>query len=210
MYEYIDKNLEKYRKQIQRLFNNSRLRISARYSPETLEKVSTAEIKKLLKKLKQKDHDFFWLMLFYVLALPEDADLEYELRELDFDFSAFLASYNATTRYVYENEIQRKSARYNEGIIALNNPSGDDTYQLMKDNIRYWVKQCEEISVDMEREVVIKQAQKAGYKKMRWDAVGDEKTCKECRKLNGQIFNIADIPPRPHYGCRCILTTIDD
>lgn len=210
MYEYIDKNLEKYRKQIQRLFNNSRLRISARYSPETLEKVSTAEIKKLLKKLKQKDHDFFWLMLFYVLDLPEDADLEYELRELDFDFSAFLASYNATTRYVYKNEIQRKSARYNEGIIALNNPSGDDTYQLMKDNIRYWVKQCEEVSVDMEREVVIKQAEKAGYKKMRWDAVGDEKTCKECRKLNGQIFNIADIPPRPHYGCRCILTTIDD
>ena len=149
-------------------------------------------------------------MLFYILALPEDADLEYELRELDFDFSAFLASYNATTRYVYKNETQRKSARYNEGIIALNNPSGDDTYQLMKDNIRYWVKQCEEISVDMEREVVIKQAQKAGYKKMRWDAVGDEKTCKECRKLNGQIFNIADIPPRPHYGCRCILTTIDD
>lgn len=210
MYEYIDKNLEKYRKQIQRLFNNSRLRISARYSPETLEKVSTAEIKKLLKKLKQKDHDFFWLMLFYILALPEDADLEYELRELDFDFSAFLASYNATTRYVYKNEIQRKSARYNEGIIALDNPSGDDTYQLMKDNIRYWVKQCEEISVDMEREVVIKQAEKAGYKKMRWDAVGDEKTCKECRKLNGQIFDIADIPPRPHYGCRCILTTIDD
>lgn len=210
MYEYIDKNLEKYRKQIQRLFNNSRLRISARYSPETLEKVSTAEIKKLLKKLKQKDHDFFWLMLFYVLALPEDADLEYELRELDFDFSAFLASYNATTRYVYKNETQRKSARYNEGIIALNNPSGDDTYQLMKDNIRYWVKQCEEISVDMEREVVIKQAEKAGHKKMRWHAVGDEKTCKECRKLNGQIFDIADIPPRPHYGCRCILTTIDD
>lgn len=210
MYEYIDKNLEKYRKQIQRLFNNSRLRISARYSPETLEKVSTAEIKKLLKKLKQKDHDFFWLMLFYILALPEDADLEYELRELDFDFSAFLASYNATTRYVYKNEIQRKSARYNEGIIALDNPSGDETYQLMKDNIRYWVKQCEEISVDMEREVVIKQAEKAGYKKMRWDAVGDEKTCKECRKLNGQIFDIADIPPRPHYGCRCILTTIDD
>lgn len=210
MYEYIDKNLEKYKKQIQRLFNNSRLRISARYSPETLENVSTAEIKKLLKKLKQKDHDFFWLMLFYVLALPEDADLEYELRELDFDFSAFLASYNATTRYVYKNETQRKSARYNEGIIALNNPSGDDTYQLMKDNIRYWVKQCEEISVDMEREVVIKQAEKAGYKKMRWDAVGDEKTCKECQKLNGQIFNIADIPPRPHYGCRCILTTIDD
>ena len=210
MYEYIDKNIEKYRKQIQRLFNNSRLRISARYSPETLEKVSTAEIKKLLKKLKQKDHDFFWLMLFYILALPEDADLEYELRELDFDFSAFLASYNATTRYVYKNEIQRKSARYNEGIIALDNPFGDDTYQLMKDNIRYWVKQCEEISVDMEREVVIKQAEKAGYKKMRWDAVGDEKTCKECQKLNGQIFDIADIPPRPHYGCRCILTTIDD
>ena len=210
MYEYIDKNLEKYRKQIQRLFNNSRLRISARYSPETLEKVSTAEIKKLLKKLKQKDHDFFWLMLFYILALPEDADLEYELRELDFDFSAFLASYNATTRYVYKNETQRKSARYNEGIIALNNPSGDDTYQLMKDNIRYWVKQCEEISVDMEREVVIKQAEKAGYKKMRWNAVGDERTCKKCRKLNGQIFDIADIPPRPHYGCRCILTTIDD
>ena len=97
MYEYIDANIEKYRKQIQRLFNNSRLRISARYTPETLEKVSTGENKKLLKKLEQKDNDFFWLMLFYVMALPEDADLEYELKELDFDFAAFLASYNATT-----------------------------------------------------------------------------------------------------------------
>lgn len=209
MYEYIDNNIEKYRKEVQRLFNNSRLRISARFTPETLESLSVKEIKSLLKKLKKKDNDFFWLLLFYVLNVPKETDIEHEMRELDFDFAAFLASYNATTRYVYKNEIERKMARYSEGIIALNDPSGSDTYQLMQDNVRYWTKQCEEISVDLEREVTVKRAQKNGYKKMRWDAVGDEKTCKECKKLNGQIFAIDKIPQRPHYGCRCILTPID-
>lgn len=210
MYEYIDKNIEKYRKEVRRLFNNSRLRISARFTPETLESLTAKEIKSLLKKLKKKDHDFFWLLLYYVLNVSKETDIERELRELDFDFAAFLASYNATTRYVYKNEIERKMARYSEGIIALDNPAGSETYRLMQDNVRYWTKQGEEMSVDLEREVTVKRAQKKGYKKMRWDAVGDEKTCKECRKLNGQIFSIDEIPPRPHYGCRCILTPIGD
>lgn len=210
MYEYIDANIEKYRKQIRRLFNNSRLRISARYTQETLENVSTAEIKKLQRKLKRKDEEFFWLMLLSVFELPEDTELENALRELDFDFMAFLASYNATTRYVYKNEIQRKLERYNEGIIAIGNPTNDETYRLMKDNIRYWVKQCEETAVDMEREAVVRNAQKNGYTKMKWVAVGDERTCKECRKLNGKTFDIGKIPPRPHYGCRCILKPVKD
>lgn len=38
-----------------------------------------------------------------------------------------------------------------------------------------------------------------------WISRLDEKTCPTCRGLHGRSFALADIPPRPHSGCRCSL-----
>lgn len=205
MYEFIEKNIDEYTKKITKLFNNSRLRISTGGSD--IEKSIRSEIRKLRKKLKDTDEDFFMLLILFILSdlgyNPENKT--YILNELNFDLEAFLASYNQTTLYVYKNEVERKTERYSEGLIAIGDMNDPDTMKLMKDNIRYWWKQLEEISVDMERDIVVKEAKHRGFKKMKWVAVGDEKTCKECMRLNGQIFSVDEIPARPHIGCRCIL-----
>ena len=205
MYEFIENNIDEYTKKITKLFNNSRLRISTGGSD--IEKSIRSEIRKLRKKLKDTDEGFFMLLILFILS-----DLGYNpenktdiLNELNFDLEAFLASYNQTTLYVYKNEVERKTERYSEGLIAIGDMNDPDTMKLMKDNIRYWWKQLEEISVDMERDIVVKEAKHRGFKKIKWVAVGDEKTCKECRRLNGQIFSVDEIPARPHIGCRCIL-----
>jgi hypothetical protein len=38
-----------------------------------------------------------------------------------------------------------------------------------------------------------------------WQAHLDDRTCNTCRGLHGRSFGIADVPPRPHSGCRCTL-----
>jgi hypothetical protein len=38
-----------------------------------------------------------------------------------------------------------------------------------------------------------------------WVAHIDDRTCATCHGLHGRQFALADIPPRPHSGCRCSL-----
>lgn len=47
--------------------------------------------------------------------------------------------------------------------------------------------------------------QLAGAQTATWVAVIDDNTCNTCRGLHGKQFNISNIPPRPHSGCRCDL-----
>lgn len=56
----------------------------------------------------------------------------------------------------------------------------------------------------------VRQARIMGYQaqgmlRATWVAHIDDMTCATCRGLHGEEFNISDIPPRPHSGCRCSL-----
>lgn len=45
----------------------------------------------------------------------------------------------------------------------------------------------------------------AGAQEAIWVSRLDDRTCNTCRGLHGRSFAIADVPPRPHSGCRCTL-----
>lgn len=46
--------------------------------------------------------------------------------------------------------------------------------------------------------------QQVGIKKLEWLAMGDERMCPICKKLNGKIFSVNKFPPQPaHPHCRC-------
>lgn len=48
------------------------------------------------------------------------------------------------------------------------------------------------------------------YNKYVWHSENGEKTCNECRELDGQVFDYYDeVPQRPHPNCRCTVEIVD-
>jgi len=50
----------------------------------------------------------------------------------------------------------------------------------------------------------------SGIKQWKFVATNDERTCEECRNMDGKIFDIDDVKTLPplHFGCRCTITPI--
>ena len=52
--------------------------------------------------------------------------------------------------------------------------------------------------------------QQVGIKKLEWLAMGDERMCPVCKKMNGKVFPIDKFPPQPsHPHCRCVQIPVD-
>ena len=48
------------------------------------------------------------------------------------------------------------------------------------------------------------------YNKYVWHSENGEKTCNECRELDGQVFDYYDeVPQKPHPNCRCTVEIVD-
>ena len=114
-----------------------------------------------------------------------------------------MEEYDPTTLYQFLPEAERKKQRLVEALIASHDKGSEVDRAL-----RLWTRQ---IAFYADKSVVdgtIDGYKEAGVEKVKWIAVDDEKTCPECRKLDGKVFPIGKIPPRPHYHCRCELIPI--
>ena len=199
MYEYIDNNIEDLKKYTKRIFNNSRLRL-LRFDEVNVLSASD-EVTNLYMKLRRKSDEFYkGLILFLSQNLGFDAD-KYNLAEL-------LSMYESTLLYSFTTEYERKKARYFESIMAIGDVRLPEMMNQQKKNIRFWNTQVEEFAVGIERKIFIDELKSKGIKKVMWVTASDEKVCSDCADLNGKIFDIDNVPARPHLGCRCILVPV--
>ena len=111
---------------------------------------------------------------------------------------ALLAAYNAVTKVVYENEIDRKRGYTAEGI----NSSAAKATEFRR-GLSYWSRFTANYADIVTDESSLKAYRDAGVKRVRWVTAGDEKVCETCRERNGKVYSINAIPPKPHPGCRC-------
>jgi SPP1 gp7 family putative phage head morphogenesis protein len=120
----------------------------------------------------------------------------------EFDPTAFvlllLLAYNPVTKYVFENEIERKRARFAESLIASETPSED-----MALAQRLVAGMNAQFMDDVTHETVILAYRDNGTTKVRWVTSPDDRRCKECRSMHGKIYPIDRIPTKPHIHCRC-------
>lgn len=120
-----------------------------------------------------------------------------------------LEEYNPVTGYLYERESERKQARLSEGMIAGKNNNDRDFYRkTIETNTNLWYTQSKQYAEDIADNTVIEVWKEVGVKKIRWVTQGDEKVCSECRPLDGKIFDIDKVPPKPHYRCRCLKVPV--
>lgn len=114
-----------------------------------------------------------------------------------------MEEYDPVTLYQFLPEAERKKQRLVEALIAAHNKG-----QEVDKALRLWTLQIAHYADKSVVDGTIDGFKGAGVKKVRWIAVDDERTCPDCRKLDGKIFDIDKVPDRPHYRCRCVLELV--
>ena len=118
---------------------------------------------------------------------------------------AMFAAYNPVTKYVYENELDRKRSRFAEGVISSNTPR--EEVELAK---RLLVGMNKQFADDATFDAVVKAYTDAGVKRVRWITAVDDRRCKECKARHHKIYSIDNIPPKPHLHCRCYVEKVEE
>ena len=114
-----------------------------------------------------------------------------------------LLGYNPVTEYVYENEVTRKRERFTESIIASANK-----LIMIKRAMTLWLRQTEQYLILVEDAAVLEAYKALGVKRVRWVTQHDDRRCAECAARSGKIYDIDNVPPKPHRNCRCYLEPV--
>ena len=201
MYEYIDENVERLKKQTQTAFNNFRLSL-LKFDELNVMQVKT-ETESLFTKLKRQSNRFYTGLLNHLAESMGFEEDKYDLDEL-------LETYSGTLLYSFSTEMERKRERLFETMVAIDDMSDPDILSQQKKNIRHWNTQVEEFGVDIERNIFLSELRDSGIRKVQWMTAEDERVCTDCSDLNGIVSDIDYVPRRPHIGCRCWLKGVSE
>ena len=111
---------------------------------------------------------------------------------------SFLLEYDEVSKYVYANEFERKRDRLAEALIA--SPKKNEEIDAA---LRYLSFMLTAYAVRVTDQVVLTDYRDMGIDAVRWKAEKDNKTCTICKHRNGHIYDIEQVPPKPHLNCRC-------
>lgn len=117
---------------------------------------------------------------------------------------AIIGEYSPVTGYIYTNEVERKRARLAETIIPLRD-NRQKVVEEVNRALRAFCGMNKQLADDVTLSAMIQAIEDDGYEYVEWITYEDEKRCGVCKKLDGQIFRIDSIPPKPHRYCRCYV-----
>ena len=185
-YSYTDLVISVLRKDALRLFENFKL---ASFDELNVLQAAIELYNKLYDDMKRK---FLLLMKNTCLKVGGKED------DLDEEFLlAFLAEYNYITEYKFDNEVDRKRARFEESIISK------ESLDPMNKALRLWSNMISEYAVEFTDRVAIEEYKKYGVNYLQWITNIDGKECEVCRERHKKIYHLNKFPEKPHIGCRC-------
>ena len=205
-------------KEFQRLINLAFDEISAITAP----KIVTETYERLLKENKKEYKKICDDAIEYALVFLEELQDQYGGTDFFFDkvekeinaediVNEYLKAYNPVTGYVYDREVKRKEARTSEGMIAGKKGKDRPFYRkILETSTNLWFTQTKQYAEDIADGTVIRVWKTAGVKKVMWVTARDERVCEQCGPLDGKVFKITEVPPKPHYRCRFIKVPLPD
>lgn len=107
------------------------------------------------------------------------------------------------TLYRFDTEMERKAYRLAEALEA----STERNREIDK-ALRYWSQQLGQYAINVTDEAILQAYKDNGVEMVEWLSMKDARVCSECYALNGQIFPVDEVPPKPHWGCRCRLRPV--
>lgn len=210
MYRYLDKLLEIEKKKIRAAFNH----VSVMGFDE-LNVINTRKTTQTMYDRFLEENEALYLKsakTAYKAALKsaKDAGFSGEESEIDGEWLAgLLASYNLVTGYLYFKEADRKRMRLNEQILTAREYNNRNMFgDSLRRAANLWWTQTTQYGISSVDEATVKGFTDMGVERVQWIAADDEKTCPTCGARDNKIYKIKDLPPKPHYGCRCYIVPV--
>ena len=107
------------------------------------------------------------------------------------------------TLYRFDSETERKAYRLAEALEATE----DRSHEIDK-AMRAWSKQVGQYAINVTDYAIAQAFEDAGVEMVEWMSERDNRVCRECYVLDGQVFHIDEVPRKPHWGCRCRLKPV--
>lgn len=111
---------------------------------------------------------------------------------------ALLNGYDPVSKYVFNHEMDRRCARLIEAVIV-----SDTKAQEIDSALRGMSFMCRLYADRITDEATMKAYNDDGEDYVKWVSEKDEKVCSVCRKRDGRIYEIGNVPKDPHPNCRC-------
>lgn len=188
------------------------------------DELSVIEICKDLYKALAKDNRNTFrdlAILAYNQADPHGEENEFfEMWLLD----EILGKPNEVTHYTYNHEVDRKRDRLAEAInsvptpgkakITLKKPGkiakGTTKTMEFQRALRLWARQTAEYADIVTDEATLQAYRDAGVKRVIWQTEEDDRVCEICGPRDGRVYDIENVPPKPHINCRCWLEAVKE
>ena len=98
----------------------------------------------------------------------------------------------------FTSETERKAYKTAETLEVAN----DRDTEINK-ALRFWSQQLGQYAIIMTDNAVLQAFEDYGTEYVMWIAEKDQRTCRTCKTYDGQVFELEDLPDKPHFGCRC-------
>lgn len=196
MYQTLDKKLNQLKKSIWKQYS----RMKAALTFDELNVINRS--KKLYEDLKNLNQSIYLEVArkAYKDAYPE-SDKELSPAWL----LLLLQDYDEVTKYVYQNEVDRKRARFAESLLSTKRKQ-----QEFVTAFNLWWRQTAQYGIKVVDQATLQAFRDAGIKRIRWKTQQDGKVCKICQERNNKIYPIDKIPTKPHYNCRCWFEKVEE
>lgn len=210
MYRYLDSLLDAEREKIRTEFN----RLSVTGFDE-LNVIGTQKTTQAMFDRFLKDNEALYLKSAkdaYKKAVGTAKGDGFSGKEsgVDSDWLAgVLGAYHLVTGYLYHKEVDRKRMRLNEQILTAREYDNRRMYQdSLRKTANLWWTQTVQYGISTVDEATIKAFKDMGVERVRWVAADDEKTCPTCGSRDNKVYKVSELPPKPHYRCRCHIVPV--
>lgn len=210
IYSKLDKDLPSAKNNLRREFN--RLSLMGFDELNVLNTRRTTE--QMYKRLSQRNERLYLDSGYfaYVFSFGQASKFGFSGKRRKIDkkwVDDYLQRYNPVTRYIYEKEVERRRMRLNECILTDREFDSRENFQAdVRRSASYWWTQTMQYGIGACDAAMMDAFSDCGVKRVRWVTMDDSRVCRECKKRNGTIYDIDRVPPKVHYGCRCILVPV--
>ena len=139
--------------------------------------------------------------LLYLLMMGEEPKKAHQMAEKAITeewIDKVLSETDFVTLYRFDTETERKAYRLAEALEV----SPERNREIDK-ALRDWSRQIGQYAINVTDYAALQALKDYGVKEVEWETAEDERVCGECRSRDGEVYNIDEVPVKPHYGCRC-------
>lgn len=130
-----------------------------------------------------------------------------------------LSEPDLVTGYRFDRETERKAQRLAEALIAeaerqsapgsgKKPPAATGKDQLIDRAVREWSRQVGQYAIGITDDALMEAYEAAEQQEVRWVSVRDNRRCTECRERDGKVYRLDEVPPKPHFNCRCRIVPV--